>query len=414
MKKLLVVLAVLVSVLMVGTAFAYNLSYSPEFIRTQSRNASTDVDAAIYNPAGLVMLQNGLYINVANNMAYIKYSHTDPVQGNKEVSADTISWLTPDFNIVYKQDKWAAFVNMFVIDGGAALEYKGSPLGFASSQLVDEYGLVGIGTGAGQGLIDKASSGYGLLAFSYGASYALTDMVAFSAGLRNFYYFGETKYHGYVNPGLGALELNYKENLSAWGTGGFIGLNITPMKDMNIGISYQTAAVLYGTAETKTTLGTTTKSEDGYADEASLPAYLALGVGYNVMPELNVQLSYTLTFEGERKWGKDTEYTINADRKNTHAIGLGAEYKVNDMIKASGGVLYSTTGDTDDTQNPYSPGLDKVAIGVGAAITAMPGLTIDLGLVDNIFLSQKVKDLGDTELKKTIWGWGIGVTYKAM
>jgi len=71
MKKALVLLMALAVVMVSVNVFAggaiQNSNLSAEYIRTLNRQAATDsADAAIYNPAGMALLQNGLYINVSN------------------------------------------------------------------------------------------------------------------------------------------------------------------------------------------------------------------------------------------------------------------------------------------------------------------------------------------------------------
>lgn len=414
MKKFLVVLGVLVCAfaLVSGDVFAYNLSYSPEFIRTQSRNATTaSVDAAIYNPAGLVKLQDGLFASIGDNIAYVKYSNEDPMSG--EQSADAISWIVPSAMVVYKQANWAAYLNLFVLDGGATLKYedKGG-LFFATAA-----GGITPGTGPGQGLIQSVESGYNLIACTLGTSYALNDMIAVSGGLRVLRYAQDTTIKGALNLGAGLSPFKIEETEVYTGIAGVVGVNVTPMKDLNIGVNFMTESVLFGLDDTKATgsLALTPANPTAKSLESSMqPATLALGVAYKVMPELEVQLSYNLTFTNARSYGNDQGDYVFADQKNGQDLGLGAEYTINSMIKASAGILYSKTSDLNAAQNPYSPGLDKIAIGAGASITPMADLSVDFGVVDNIYLSKEIPELGDAKLKKSIWGFGIGVTYKAL
>ncbi|MDA3817479.1 MAG: hypothetical protein PF486_08895, partial [Prolixibacteraceae bacterium] len=47
-----------------------NANQSTQYVRTLSRNASTSIDAAYYNPAGLSKLDNGLYLSVHNQSIF--------------------------------------------------------------------------------------------------------------------------------------------------------------------------------------------------------------------------------------------------------------------------------------------------------------------------------------------------------
>jgi len=71
MRKLL---TLFVSVLISGTLLAGGLvtnnNQSAMFTRLQNRNASTDIDAVYFNPAGLTKLGNGFYFSINNYDIY--------------------------------------------------------------------------------------------------------------------------------------------------------------------------------------------------------------------------------------------------------------------------------------------------------------------------------------------------------
>jgi len=59
-----------VIILMASMVFAggivTNTNQSAMYVRTLNRNASTDLDAVYFNPAGLTSLENGLHIHFSN------------------------------------------------------------------------------------------------------------------------------------------------------------------------------------------------------------------------------------------------------------------------------------------------------------------------------------------------------------
>ena len=82
MKKLFVLLS------MVGLVFLLTApllaggidnkhNFSAEYIRTLNRNAATDsADAVVYNPAGVMRMENGFYLNFSGQYAAKDYSDT--------------------------------------------------------------------------------------------------------------------------------------------------------------------------------------------------------------------------------------------------------------------------------------------------------------------------------------------------
>ena len=109
MKKCLVVLSVIVFALafVASDLMAYNSNLSVDFVKNPSRFATQDVDAAIYNPAGLARLaKDGLYIAASNQLYMKEYTFE---YANKEYAADDPTYLFPNLSIVYKQNNWAMF-----------------------------------------------------------------------------------------------------------------------------------------------------------------------------------------------------------------------------------------------------------------------------------------------------------------
>src|SRR4030042_5272243 len=71
MKKTYYVVALLMLILMCPVfLFAFGVynyqNQSAEYIKTQSRNASTDADAAYFNPAGTALMKEGFYFYISD------------------------------------------------------------------------------------------------------------------------------------------------------------------------------------------------------------------------------------------------------------------------------------------------------------------------------------------------------------
>ena len=110
MKKLTFIVAF---TLMVNAAFSIGLltnnNQSAQFIRMMSRNASLDIDAVYYNPAGLIKLENGWHFAI-NNQTIIQTKHIDskfPLLNDGKYQGDVFAPIFPTGFAVYKKDKWA-------------------------------------------------------------------------------------------------------------------------------------------------------------------------------------------------------------------------------------------------------------------------------------------------------------------
>ena len=127
MKKL----AVLISgaFLLMNTAFAggilTNTNQSAQFVRMLSRNASTDLDAVYFNPAGLTQLQNGFYFGL-HNQTITQTKKVDskfPWLNDGYYEGDVKVPVFPSAFAVYKLDNWAFSAGFGPNGGGGSATF---------------------------------------------------------------------------------------------------------------------------------------------------------------------------------------------------------------------------------------------------------------------------------------------------
>jgi len=132
MKKFFVILGVLVFFFStVSTLIAGGIdnkgNLSTEYIRTLNRNAATDsADAVAYNPAGVVKMEDGLFLNASGQYALKTYTNT---------IGGIVPSIIPSVFGLYKKDKWAGFAAFTIPCGGGEVEYdNGNATSFALGQ----------------------------------------------------------------------------------------------------------------------------------------------------------------------------------------------------------------------------------------------------------------------------------------
>lgn len=127
MKKI----AVLISgaFLMINTAFAggilTNSNQSAQFVRMLSRNASTDLDAVYFNPAGLTQLKNGFYFGLHNQTIFQTKTTTSEfpnLKYDEYVGKVTVPAFPTAF-AAYKLDNWAFSAGFGPNAGGGSAKY---------------------------------------------------------------------------------------------------------------------------------------------------------------------------------------------------------------------------------------------------------------------------------------------------
>lgn len=428
MKKFFSVMAICLAVAMVAsTAFAYQEAFDIAGHRTQSRNAANGtIDAAYYNPAGLVAMQDGLYIDLGNRVLglttkseLVGLAQLGKLAAGKgtKVESSTITWLLPNAALVYKQGNGAVFYTFDIREGGAGGTWdKAESISVLTDQTI---------AAATLGFKKIEASTY-TLGHTLGASAKLNDMLTISGGLRYLTKYSTLKYDLLAAKATFLANGYQDEYKFSWvGYTGFFGVMLTPVKELNVAIQYQGRTMkLANSVDFKHPI-----DPDVEQDTESLsPSILLVGVGYKLTPELEVMLSYNREFTkgklvaGNYALGNELNYY---DRYNTdkQVFGLGVEYKVNQALLVSAGVSYKLT-ETNEKNNtdPTNPGFNEYDLGAGLKYAVMPNLDVQFGAAYNIYEESKGKSnaiipgtwVDIIKHNRSAWVVGLGVTYKAM
>ena len=431
MKKLLVSLCVAGLIVSSGSLlFAGNIDHlsnlSAEYIRTLNRNAATDsADAVVYNPAGVMEMENGTYGNLS-----IQYVAKD---FDNEVDGDTLSQnepsIIPSLFGVYKKDRWAAFAAFTVPHGGGEVIYRD---GNADTKIGgmevrngfnDLIGFEAFNITKNESF--KAEAYY--LGFTVGGAYKINDMVSVSLGTRYIDAYNDVDISLQVQPSaLGVLagqvdqtaRIEYENDADGWC--GIIGLNIAPTDKLNIGLKYETKTRLNFKYDVKqntltTPIGTVKADEsliDGIKRRRDLPALFGMGVSYKFTPKIRVETGLTYYFNEDADWDGDEDVVDDG-----YEVGIAFEYTFNNKLKASVGYLYTDSGMHAEDMLAALPQLDSNSICGGIAYEAMPGLILNFALENTFYRDDSYIDSSsgtalDIEYKKNALVAACGVQYK--
>ncbi|MBI3599113.1 MAG: outer membrane protein transport protein [Nitrospinae bacterium] len=394
-----------------------NYNQSAEYVRTLNRNAGTDsADAAFYNPAGLIKLEDGIYINVSNQFIFKEYRHE--VSG-VEYKSDYPTMVFPDIYAVYKQNNWSAFASLTVPGGGGKVDYKdgsATTVGLRSTIASALSSAVGGSTITNSSMSLMSESMY--LAGTFGGAYAVNDMVSLAVGLR--YISVKNTTDGAASWRQGPLtipvtaDLEYEEN--AQGIGGIIGINISPGNDINIGLKYEMRTDLELTTSVKkqsvavngakNAALSAALATDGKKKRNDLPAMMGTGVSYMITPELRgeVDFNYYFTTQANADDAKK-------DFKDSWESGLALEYTLMPQFKISAGFLYTVLGAKDaNFGTSESPKLDSYSIAAGALYKAAPNLDINFGMLRTFYKEDTTST--NIKLNKSVFNIALGAQYK--
>ena len=192
----------LCAVLLISGALAgglvTNTNQSAAFMRTLNRNASTDVDAVYFNPAGLTRLgENGLYLDIANQSIWQKKTVTNSTitLNNDEFVGDVAALLFPTVYAAYKMDKLVVSAGFMPIGGGGSAKYEKGLPSFEVPVSGLETSLASIGvTDYKLDVNFEGSSIY--FGGQGGISYKINDMISVYGGVR--YIMANNSYTGYL------------------------------------------------------------------------------------------------------------------------------------------------------------------------------------------------------------------------
>ena len=137
-KKLLTTGIALASFLsMYAGDLVTNTNQNAIFLRNPARDASTEIDAAYTNPAGLAFLKkDGFFLSVSNQSAFQTRTITStfaPFTGlggsdTKAFEGKAQALVIPNLQAAYKLNKWVISANVGIVGGGGTLDFsKGLP-----------------------------------------------------------------------------------------------------------------------------------------------------------------------------------------------------------------------------------------------------------------------------------------------
>jgi len=401
-------------------------NWSAEYIRTLNRNAATDsADTVMYNPAGVMKMDDGLYGNLS--VQYILKDYTNKISG-VDYDQDEPS-LIPGLFFLYKQDRLAGFFGLSNVLGGGKVDFE------KGDATTTSLGL-GIITSANTALAaatvpstywysaisnQKLEAEHIGLGYTFGGALKINDM--FSVSLAAMYVDTKKDANGHVTitaanslPSVNddrTAYVDYEEDADGWG--GVIGVNISPTDQWNIGLRYNTKVNLdYDQTVNQDNLGVLPALgiTNGGESTRDLPAILGIGVSYKLNDKIRLETNLTYYFNEDADWGGDENFVDNG-----YDLGIALEYTFNPKLKGSIGYLHTDTGIDAQYMLPEAPQLNANTIGTGVAYEAIPGMILNFSLgnafyEDDSFVSSTT---GATiEYEKNNFFLAFGIQYKFM
>ena len=176
-----------------------NQNQSAAYIRMFARDASTNIDAVFYNPAGLTKLNNGFYLSLNNQYIsqnqYVTSSYEHLIGSPIEYHGIVNAPLFPGIYAAYKTGKFVFSLGINPVGGGGGATFdKGLPaFEVPVSGLVPQLSTQGVSAYSSNAYFEGTSVFWG---YQLGVSYEINDMFSVYLGAR--YVTAKNTYAGYL------------------------------------------------------------------------------------------------------------------------------------------------------------------------------------------------------------------------
>lgn len=415
-----------------GGGLLTNTNQSVHFLRNPARDASTEIDAAYTNPAGLVKLKDGWHLSITNQSAFqtrsITSTFVDPLNpsnvNTKKFKGTASAPIVPSVMGAYKWGDWTISGVIAVTGGGGKATFnRGLPSfeSVAATAPAILSSLAGVtGLKADKYEVDQFMKGS---AFIYGSqiggTYKINNLISVYGGFRlNVVKNG---YEGYmrglkVNLGPAAGEsaptMVYAKEIfesaygaapedtpeqqaqkaaigilmnssseegavvdvsqTGWGISPIIGMHFS-YKGLDIGVKYEFRTSL--NIENKTKRDDTGLFKDGVNTPHDIPGLFTVGVAYRFSPLFKASVGYHKFFDSEADMDKDKQKHISG---GVNEVLAGVEFQVSRAILLSAGGQITRQGVKDAYQTDMSFSLNSYSIGVGGAVNLTENIRLNI------------------------------------
>jgi long-subunit fatty acid transport protein len=389
MKNKYYVVAILLCFLMSPVfLFAFGVynyhNQSAEYLKTQTRNASTDSDAAYFNPAGTALMKEGFYFYISDQYLRAVDTLRTPSLTRNSYKGIEEAMYWPNIYFVYNTKlgpgKLAWSLGILPIGGGGAVFNKGLQaldvgLYFLAPLINQFYTLLGsfVGITPPPGVLinypdvvltSKLTQQVMIAGPTTSLAYSFMDeKLSFSLGYRLIYGMGTIdttiKQNGIRLP----IGGDYHGHMSGFAHGIIVGISSKPIDAITVGVrvEYSTPLRMKMKAHDDWIMGMQSSSlKDGGYYHAQLPPILAAGVAYRISG-WQIALGTHIYFNRAAQWkGQERSYTTGFD------LSAGVDYTLTAIpLNIGVGYQYTYIGARPSARSQLNSVLDFHGISCG-------------------------------------------------
>lgn len=427
-----------------------NTNYHIAFDRMFARGATTEIDAAYSNPAGLAWGYDGWQMSLNFQKPWQNRDiETDIpdflMPGNnfhKKYNGEASAPIVPALFASYKQDRWAVSTMIGIVGSGGFVQYdEGVPMfGVPIAAMLAQKGIA-----PNKYSMDAQMKGK---QYIYGGqvnfTYRLLDCLSAALGVRANYYDGYNRGHVVANmAGNDLVNLQLDCLQKGWGFAPIVSVDFHE-GPLTLAARYEFRTKINTENDTRT-LSARIKNtdpttvavmpyiegalalqqfgdkvapyQDGAETRYDMPALLVVAAQYEITPKLRAAAEYHFFDDKNAKMAGNRQDELE---HGTHEILLGAEYDINDKFTVSLGSQRTDYGLSDNYQTHTSFACDSYSLGCGAALNLNEKIRLNVSYFCTLYSDYKkeqtnYQDLpfaGSDTFSRTNHVIGLGIDYK--
>jgi long-chain fatty acid transport protein len=355
MKKKISVLA-LASVFVAGSAMASGWRIPEQSVDSTAKAganiaSSTRADSAYFNPANMAWMEDRVHMEVDATYLYLsEIDYEDSRTSLADGSSEEEHFFIPTAFLVSPSYGGARFGFALVAPAGLSKQWKDPyPKSFA-----EEFSLT-------------------VIEANPNVSYSFNNMVSIAAGVRMLYADATVSSNSYDTPLVPNTSRNMEGDTVEWGWNA--ALAIKPMEKLNISATYRSNVDLDFEDDAALRFGPINRVFDAEVS-IPVPAVLAFSVAYDVLDNLNVELTWDRTFWSEYEEldfnfspvipGNPFDEPQERNWDDTDAFRIGLTWAVNDAWTLMGGFAYDENPAPTENVGFELPDSDAWIYSVGA------------------------------------------------
>ena len=408
MKKLLLISAA--TLIVSNSTFAggilTNTNQHAAFLRMLSRGATTEIDGALSNPAGLAFLpKDGFHVGLsiqsayqtrnidASFMTYNGVNATGPTVADKPFEkyyeGTAAAPVIPSLFAAYKKGEWTISGFFAITAGGGKASFDdGLPMFDASAMAgIFQEGLKAEKpTVITPDMYDITSAMDGkqyIYSLQLGLSYKATEWLSVFGGGRMNYFTGG--YKGFLNAIVKGTDTNLLPlaldcDQTGWGLTPVIGVN-AKLGKLNIGAKYEFKTNLNIENNTKnlqyppSAKDMVAPYEHGVNTPNDIPAMLSIAAAYEFLPVLRASVEYHFYDDKSAGMAEGRQKYLT---KGANEYLAGIEWDATKQLTISGGYQNTDYGLSNNFQTDTSFYCDSYSLGFGAKIKMNSHLNLNI------------------------------------